>query len=325
MDIAITGATGHVGANLCRILIGRGHKVRALAVNGLDSIKGLDLEIYKGNVLDPDSLDQLMKGADAMVHLAAIVSIKSHDRGEVAKVNVEGTKNVLECAKKHGLKKLIHFSSIHALDNSPRMEPMNESKPLVSRSPLPYETTKSKAESLVRAAMDEGQNVIIFNPTSIIGPNDFKPSLMGQVIIKLYRKQIPALVRGGYDWVDVRDIGEAVANALERNIDKGRYLLSGRWIDLKTLSKLMAEATGRRTPQTVLPVWVARVGVPFMAVEAWLRRSDPLYTNPVLNIIESGNRMISSARAREELDFNPRPLKETVADTINWFKENNYL
>lgn len=325
MVVAVTGANGHVGSNLCRELIKEGHRVKALIYNDKEGLNGLDLETIKGDVLDPDSLAELFDGADIAIHLAAVISIKGRANDRLARINVEGTRNVLGAVKKSSVKKLIHFSSIHALVNSPVNEPMDETRPLALQNPLPYEKTKSKGESLVREAGKNGLEAVIINPTSIIGPNDFKPSLVGQLLIRLYKRHIPAIVPGGYNWVDVRDVCRGAINAIEKGRSGESYILSGQWQSLKEISEIIGTTFHRNTPTLTVPFWLARVGVPFITAWYSMQKQHPLYTQASLDIIQEGSKNIINEKAANELGYISRPLQETIKDTIEFFREKKFI
>lgn len=325
MIVAVTGANGHVGSNLCRILLNAGHKVRALVFMDSEGIEGLPLEKVKGDLLSRDSLDGLLEGSDTVIHLAAVISILGRQNSRLEQVNVDGTRNVIEAARRNGVKRFIHFSSIHALDHSPLDRPMDENRPLASGHPLPYERTKANAEKIVREAAKNGLDAMIVNPTAMIGPHDYKPSLMGQLLIRLYKRQIPALVPGGYDWVDVRDVCRATVDLLEKGERGDRYILAGKWLSLRDLSIILGKVTGRPTPTHTVPYWGARIGVPF--IKAWytMMKEHPLYTSASLDIVKSGSHLITSKKAEDALKYSVRPIEETLADTISFFRKNGFI
>jgi dihydroflavonol-4-reductase len=181
------------------------------------------------------------------------------------------------------------------------------------------------SEKIVREAFGRGLDGLIINPTSVIGPNDFAPSLMGRALIQICKNKLPGLVEGGYDWVDVRDIVSGTVSAIDKGRTGERYLLSGRWLALPDLVKIIARYYETKKNWPILPYWLAELGVPFLKAYAWLRRAEPLYTAESLNIIKHSHRMISCDKARKELGYEPRPLEETLKDTIEWFKNNGYL
>lgn len=324
MKIAITGTNGHVGNNLCRKLLNKGYAVRGLVYNDNTSIKDLDIETVRGDILDPVSLDKLFEGVDVAIHLAAIISIEKNET-ELFKVNVDGTRNVVDACKKAGVKKLIHFSTIHAIEHMPLNEVLDENRPIITFSKIKYEQSKAEGDRVVHELCGKDLEFIIFNPTAIIGPNDFKPSLLGQALIKMAKNQIPMLVPGGYDWVDVRDICDAVINAITLDKSGERYLVSGGWRSLKDLSQIISDVTGRKTPTMMAPVALAKMGLPFIQAWAKIRHEHPLYTKDSLDVLMMSSKRISHAKAEQDLGFKARPLEETVRDSCGWFEEQGYL
>lgn len=324
MKIAITGTNGHVGNNLCRKLLEKGYAVRGLVYHDNISIKDLDIETVKGDVLDPASLDSLFEGIEVVIHLAAIISIDDH-QSELFKVNVEGTRNVVNACKNAGVRKLIHFSTIHAIEHKPLEEVLDENRSIITHSKIKYEQSKAEGDRAVHELCGNELEFIIINPTAILGPNDFKPSLMGQALIKLAKNQIPMLVPGGYDWVDVRDICDAVINAISLNKSGERYLVSGAWRSLKDLSMVVAEATGRKTPQTMVPMALAKMGLPFIYAWSKIRKEQPLYTRDSLDVLSMSNKHVSHAKAERDLGFRPRPLLDTVRDACRWYEKQGFM
>jgi dihydroflavonol-4-reductase len=148
---------------------------------------------------------------------------------------------------------------------------------------------------------------------------------MGQMLLKLYSGKLPFLVPGGYDWVDVRDVAEASANAVTRGCNGESYILSGEWHSLKEIAEVMTQGTGKKIKNIVLPYWMAYTGVPFIKMWSALTRQKPLYTKESLDIIRLANKNIRNEKARKELGYSPRPFSETISDTISWFKENKYI
>jgi dihydroflavonol-4-reductase len=323
MKIALTGASGHIGANLCRKLLEDNHDLRVLTNKFTDSLEGLDLEAVKGDILNMTSLKELAEGAEVLIHLAASISINGDQ--QVLDTNVVGTKNVLDAVRRCQVRRLLHFSSIHALVHQPRDQILDEGRQLAVSDHIIYNQSKALAEELVRHAVASGLDAVIINPTSVIGPNDFKPSLIGQAIIQLYKGKIPALIPGGYDWVDVRDVVAGTISAIENGRTGQSYLLSGHFKTLLELYEEIIVIQGKDKKLPVIPFWLAKVGVPFL--KAWARVSGnrPLYTKESVEILKTSHSNISSKKARKELGFESRPFKDTIRDTIKWFKENGYL
>ena len=325
MKIGVTGASGHIGANLTRILLKKRYSVRVLEHNDKQAIDGLGVEIVKGSLDDKNSLDQFCKDIDVVFHLAARISIGTNSFETLHKINVEGTQNLVKACKREGVKRIIYFSSIHALQHAPLDQPLEESRPLVKDSPQAYERTKSMGEEWIFSQETNDFEVIVLNPTAVVGPIDFKPSLMGQLLIKMYKGNLPGLVPGGYNWVDVRDVAEAASNAITNGKSGEHYILSGNWYSIKNFADLLQQVSGKKIVNMVLPIWLARIGVPFIHLWSVISNQQPLYTNESLDIVGQGNKNILNNKARKELGFNPRPLSESIKDSLNWFKENHYI
>lgn len=325
MTVMVTGAAGHVGGNLVRALLEQGRDVRALVRSDRRALDGLAVEQVEGDVLDPPSLSAACAGMDVVYHLAVKISIQPEEGPQVMQVNVDGTRNVLAACRAAGVRRLVYFSSIHALASTPRDQVFDEDSPLTAPDfPLAYDRSKGEALRLVRAAVADGMDAVILNPTGIIGPLDFKPSHTGQVLLDLYHGRLPSLVGGGFNWVDVRDV-VAGALAAEKLAPAGaQYMLSGAWASIVELGRLAEQATGRRAPRLTSPMWLARVGAPVLGAWARLRGTRPLYTAESLHALRN-HRRVSHARATAAFDYQPRPLAETIADCYDWFRANGRL
>lgn len=325
MKVAVTGANGHVGSNLCRELLLRGYQVRALTHKHTKAIQDLPVELFQGDILDKESLRPFLREVDYCFHLAASISIKGDPDGMVWKINAGGTRNITEIALEQKIKRFLHFSSIHAFQQHPSDEHLDETRPLVGSSGFAYDRSKAEGERTVNQAVKNGLDAIILSPTAIIGPGDPEPGLIGKALLELYYHQIPALVPGGYNWVDVRDVVRGAINAMTIGQVGEKYLLSGTWHSLLDLSQLVAKVTGAKTPQIEMPLWVARFGLPFITLYSHIAGVEPLYTKESLQIIAEGNRLISNEKACRALNFSSRSLEESVRDTFVWFQEQGYI
>jgi len=325
MRIAVTGASGHVGVNLCKSLVELNHEVRAFTHKNTEGLKGLSLETVKGDLLNYHSLKILLKDVDIVYHLAARISISGDYGGTVSKTNADGTKNLVCAASESGVKRFIHFSSIHAFQQKPHDELLDETRPLVESEGFAYDLSKANGERYVLQGIKNGLDAVILSPTAIIGPSDPQPSLVGNAVLQLYNNKIPALVPGGYNWVDVRDVVSGAISAMLNGRKGEKYLLAGHWHSLKEFSQLIHQSSGKRTVQTVLPDWIARLGLPFIKIYSQITNSEPLYTGESLTILCEGNRMISHSKAKNELGFSPRPFVDTIRDLLEYFRINGYL
>jgi dihydroflavonol-4-reductase len=324
MKIAVTGASGHVGANLVRVLRDAGHLVRALVRANRRGLDGLGLEFVDGELSDQASLERAFAGAELVYHLAARISITPGDDAAVEAVNVGGTRNVVAASLAARVGRLVHFSSIHALSPTPHDAAIDETRPLTSGDVPPYDHSKAAAEREVLAGIERGLDAIIINPTAILGPHDYGPSAMGRVLLDLHHRRLPALVDGGFDWVDVRDVVAGAMTAAARAKTGERFLLSGEHRSVRDLAALVEEVTGVRAPRLVSPMWLARVGAPFATAVARIAGRQALFTSHSLHALRNHQRVCHD-KATRELGYTPRPLRETVAAAYDWFREAGQL
>lgn len=324
MNVVVTGAAGHIGGNLVRALIARGEKPRVMVRRDRRALAGLDVEMVEGDVRDRASLTRAFAGAERVFHLAGHISISPSEAALVEEVNVGGARNVAEACREAGVKRLIHFSSIHALSPDPQDTPVDEARPLAERSDLPYDRSKARGEKEILAGVERGLDAVIVNPTGVIGPLDFRPSRMGEVLLALYHGKLPGLVEGGFNWVDVRDVTEGALAAAERGRVGERYLLSGHRLEMRELGALVEEVTGKKAPRFVSPMWLARAGAPIATFFAERGGKRALFTTASLKALRN-HKIVSHDKASRELDYQPRPVRDTIADTFAWFREASML
>ncbi len=333
MIVAVTGATGFVGTNLISDLVEKGHTVRALLHSG-DTAKeslrarlppGADVEFHQGDVLDPGSLLRAFSGAEVVFHLAAQISISRHDAPSVLRVNVEGPKNVAAACLHTGVRRMIHFSSVHAFEVPPHDEPMDETTPLVDGHTAPaYDRSKSLGEREVMRAVDKGLDAVILNPSGIMGPNDHAPSRIGRTLLDFARGRFPMVVPGIYNWVDVREVVSSAISAVENGQRGHKYILAGEVGSIRKLAELVAEAGGKKAPRYSAPLWLLAPVAPVLETVAHLTKTSPLLTPQSIQILQSPCDFRSD-KAMRELGHRVRPLSETVGDAVSWFRERGHL
>jgi dihydroflavonol-4-reductase len=188
----------------------------------------------------------------------------------------------------------------------------------------PYDLSKAQAEREVLAGIKAGLDAVIIRPTAMLGPFDFKPSYLGQALIQLANRKIPALVKGGFNWVDVRDVVHGAILAEQQAPSGAIFMLGGNWHTIRQVAERVADFSGRAAPFFSVPMWLADAFAPVMLKLARFNGTQPIYTRVTLTALR-GNRNVSSARAQRELGYTARPLAETVHDTLTWFQEHNYL
>jgi dihydroflavonol-4-reductase len=325
MKAVITGATGHVGVNLARALLAAGHEVRAIVRKDTRGLEGLDVEKKAARLSDAGELRAAFAGCDVVFHVAAQISIIGADRASVFETNVNGTRNVVSAFRASGARRLVHFSSIEALSAHPLEAPLDEERRyVVNGEGSPYAHSKAQAELHVRRAIDEGLDAVVVNPTAIIGPDDWKPSLMGSALLAFARGTYPMLIDGGFDWVDVRDVAQAAVAAAERAPRGARYLVGNRWASMTEIAGMACAASGARLPRLMCPFPVAQAWAPFAAGWSRLTGRPPNLTPYSLKVLR-GNRLISHERARRDLGYTPRDLEQSVRESIAWFREKGLL
>ncbi len=325
MTTAITGASGHVGAVLSRALLAAGVRVRLLVHEDTRALEGLAAHRVRAELTDPDSLLRAFHDVEVVYHLAASISLDGRHIELLRRVNIEGTRNVIQACLSCKVRRVIHFSSIEALSDLNPQKATDENNPLAGLDDTTlYGWTKAESERLVLEAAAEGLDAVIISPTAILGPFDCKPSHLGKSLLDLYHNRLPALIRGGFNWVDVRDVVAGSLAAQQRAGRGERYILSGTWRSLPEMAALVQKITGRKTPRLALPVWLARSVSRIAGKLPGLSSKYPAFTPDALLAI-SKHRCVSCEKARQELDYNPRPLEVTLQDTFQWFREQGFL
>lgn len=320
--ILVTGAAGHIGNVLVRQLIKGGSRVRALVLPGEDTraLKGLNVELATGDVLDLPSLMKSMQGVDYVFHLAGIISIMPGRDELVREVNIQGTKNILKAAKRCGVKRVLYTSSIHALSRNCEGV-IDERVPFDPENPEgEYDRSKAEASLAVQEAVRKGQDAVIVCPTGVIGPFDFRGSEMGELLRGFMQKKPHVLIEGAYDFVDVRDVARGMILAVEKGRSGEVYILSGEQIKINRLKDLVQKVMGFATATIMIPLSVAKLAAKMTPLYYRLTRQTPKFTTYSLDTV-CGNSVISHAKASRELGYRARPLFKSVIDTIRWWRK----
>lgn len=283
------------------------------------------MEYVIGALPDEASIGLLVQDAEIVVHLAAVISLDDREDEKMFRINTEGSHLLLAAAQRAGVRRFIYLSSVTAYNQAPYDMPMNESRALLSGTAYTYEHSKAAAQAIALSYNGMGMEVIVLSPTAILGPPDEKPSLLGKAIIRIYQGRIPALFPGGVNFVDVRDVAGTIASALTKGVPGQAYLLGGEWASLVTLSNYIGLMKGRKIWLPVIPLWLILAALPVTKLWAAVSGAPPFYTRQsVFNLVYS-NTMIDHSRAETDLLFQPRPLRDTVRDIINWFKQTGRL
>jgi len=322
--ILVTGGAGHLGNVLVRALLERGEKVRILVLPGEDvsSLEGLDCEIVEGNILNPEKLRKAMEGVDLVYHMAALVAITSDKYELMYRVNVEGTRNVIEACRVMGVRRLVYTSSIHALGRPMEGTTVDETVEFDQTNPSgAYDRTKAIASALVQEAAKNGLDAVIVLPTGVIGPYDFRRSEMGEMLLAWMKKQPSISTDGAFDFVDVRDVAEGHILAAASGRSGEGYLLSGTQVTVRDYRQMVQQAAGIRSHEIRVPGWFMKFIAPMAEFFYRLTRTRPRITKYAIETLQS-NSKITCLKAETELGYRRRPLCETVADTVQWWREN---
>jgi dihydroflavonol-4-reductase len=263
-----------------------------------------------------------MQDVDVVFHLASLVSITKDQEELVRKVNVDGTRNVIEAVRDARVRRLVYTSSIHALERPPIGTPVNEALKFDPENAAGvYDQTKAEASLLVKQAASEGLDAVILCPTGVTGPYDFRRSEVGELILSFMQKRITFLVEGAYDFVDVRDV--ATGQILARDYAKSgeTYILGGERIELKLMHDLVKKVTGKDTKVLSFPLPVALIVAPIAELYYKVTKTRPRFTRYSIETVIS-NSEIYSDKAKAELGYKPRSLVNSIADTVRWWWEN---
>jgi dihydroflavonol-4-reductase len=310
-----------------RALLQRGHPVRALARASSDttSLDGLDVEILRGDLLDPASLERALRNCGGLFHVAADYRLWARDPREIGRANVRGTHNILLAAQRCGVRRIVHTSSVATLGLHHDGTTSDEDTPVHLADMIgAYKRSKFLSEALVRRCARAGADIVIVNPAAPVGPRDRKPTPTGRMILDAARGRMPAFVDTGLCIVHVDDVAEGHVLAYERGRRGRRYVLGGENMSLQSILATVAELTDRRAPWLQLPH--AAVLPVAHAAEAWARITGVSPNITVDGVKLARHRMyFSSQRAEAELGWHARPAREALADAIQWFRDNGYL
>lgn len=318
----VTGATGHLGANLVRRLVGDGRRVRVLLRPGSSTaaVDGLDVERTMGDLRDPRSLAAAVDGCARVFHCAAVIATTAGSERQIFETNVLGTRNILAAAARAGVARVVVTGSFSAVGYHPG-RPSDERDPFNPfEKALPYERSKAAMEHECLKAVVEGQDVVIAISCAIIGPNDFKPSRMGRVLIDVANGRMRAYIPGGFEFVAARDIVQGHLLAMERGRPGQRYIFSTEFVTVDTLMAWMEEITGRPRPRLRLPgglmAAIASVASPMQSLIA---PGKPQRLTPGAVRILRMHRRADCTKANQELGYQPTSVKVALRDAYDWF------
>lgn len=322
----ITGANGFLGNNIIRKLEQeKSSEIRAFVLKGesIKSLENLKCKIYYGDVTKKESLASVFENTEGkevfVIHCAGIVYIKSKYNPLVYNVNVNGTKNIVDKVLNINAK-LVYISSVHAIPECDGVitETVDFDPNKVEGL---YAKTKAEAAKYVMDAVKtKNLNACIIHPSGIIGPNDYGNSHLTELVKEVASGKLFACVKGGYDFVDVRDVADGVINACNKNTKGECYILSNKYITIKELSDIICDCVKRKKINIVLPIWIAKIFALFFEIYYNLKKQTPLFTKYSLYTLSS-NANFSNKKAKEELNFKNRDMIDTIKDTIKWINQ----
>ncbi len=315
----ITGANGHLGGTIVRMLNGRPVQVRGLVFGDKKKQDTGSIHYYSGDVREPETLRPLFEGCEDMetivIHTAGIIDISNHVSPELYDVNVNGTKNILALCREYPVKRLVYVSSVHAIPEQKRGNVTGEIRDFSPDAVVGgYAKTKAEATREVRRAAQEGLDAVVVHPSGILGPYDRSGNHLVQMVAEYLHGTLPACVKGGYDFVDVRDVAEGCLLAAEKGRKGECYILSDRYCEIREVLEIAGAVSGKKK-LPVLPLWMAKMAAPFIQLHARRKKRRPLYTAYSLHVLGTGERF-SHKKATEELGYHPRDLKVTIRDMV---------
>jgi len=320
--ILLTGANGHLGANLLRRLLADGAAVRVLLRPGSDNstVDGLEVERVHGDLRDPATLVGATRNCAAVYHCAAQISTVSGGEQDIFATNVLGTRNLLRAALDNGVRRVVVSGSLSAVGHRSD-RPTDESVPFNPfERQLPYAISKAAVEHECLKAVADGLDVVIAVSCAIVGPNDFKPSRLGQVLVNYANGRLHAYIPGGFEFVAARDIVEGHVLCMSKGRAGQKYIFSTEFMTLDALFGLCRDVTGRPKPQLRLPpalmMGLAEVGERVHRYVLPGRRQ--LLTPAAVRMLRMGRR-VDCGKARRELGYLPTSIAEAVHEAYRWF------
>jgi dihydroflavonol-4-reductase len=327
MKAFVTGATGFVGSHVARVLAEQGADLRLLVRSSSDpkNIQQLNADRVVGDLCDPESIDRTMAGCDVVFHVAADYRLWVRDPAQMYRANVEGTRTILQAARKNGVRRVVYTSSVATMGFTVKYNPVDDSSPVSLENMIGhYKRSKYMAEEVALAAGHDGIDVVVVNPSTPVGEQDIKPTPTGRIVVDFLKKKFPAYVDTGLNLVDVRECARGHVAALEKGRSGERYILGGENLTLKQILDKLAAITGLSSPRVRLPYAVALAsGVVDTVVTGVVLRREPRVT---IDAVRMGRKkmFVSSAKAERELGWKAVPVDAALRRAVQWFTENGY-
>lgn len=329
----VTGATGFLGSHVARVLAEQGAELRLLVrpTSDLRNLEGLNADRVIGDLRDPATLEKVLSGCDALFHVAADYRLWVRDPDEMYRSNVEGTRSLLDAARKQGVRRIVYTSSVATMGFTSGLA-SNQGIVADEQSPVGikdmighYKRSKFMAEQVALKAARSGADVVVVNPTTPIGERDIKPTPSGRIIVDFLKRKFPAYVETGLNLVDATECARGHVQALEKGRAGERYILGGENLTLKQILDRLAAITGLKAPTVKLPYFFAlATGVVDEMVTGRLLGREPRAT---IDAVRMGRKMmfVSSAKAERELGWRTVPVEGALRRSVEWFRSNGYV
>jgi dihydroflavonol-4-reductase len=314
----VTGASGFLGWHVARVLLERGHRVRALVRPG-SSVDGLDVEVVSGDLRDAASLERAVAGCGLLFHVAADYRLWAKDPSELYRSNVDGTRNLFQAAQNAGVERVVYTSTVGCI-GVPHGGIGDESKP-VSLEDMAgdYKRSKFLAEQVALEFARSGLPVIIVNPTAPIGDHDVKPTPTGKIVLDFLNGAMPAFIDTGLNVVDVRDTAEGHLLACDRGVPGQRYILGSENLTLAQILQKLASITGGKAPTTQIPWAVAYCAGACSTAWAGVTGKPPRVPLDAVRMAKK-KMWVTHSKADRELGFQPAPAEQALVRAVEWFR-----
>jgi dihydroflavonol-4-reductase len=324
----VTGATGFLGSHVARVLCDQGASLRLLVrpTSNLKNLGGLNAETAVGDLRDPVSLEKAMSGCDTVFHVAADYRLWVRDPQEMYRSNVEGTRSILEAARKVAVRRVVYTSSVATMGFTSNGHPADEDSPVTVADMIGhYKRSKFMAEQVALEAGRSGMHVVTVNPTTPVGEQDIKPTPTGRIILDFLKRKFPAYVETGLNLVDVTECARGHIAALKKGKSGERYILGGENLTLKQILDKLGAISGLPSPSVKLPYAFAfAAAVVDESVSGRILGREPRAT---IDTVRMGRKKMfaSSAKAERELGWKLVPAENALRRAVDWFRGNGYV
>jgi len=312
---------------VARVLAEQGADLRLLVRSSSDpkNIEGLNAERVTGDLRDPASLEKAIAGCEVVFHVAADYRLWVRDPAQMYRSNVEGTRAILEAARKNRVRRVVCTSSVATMGFTLNGKPADENSPVSLEDMIGhYKRSKFMAEVVALEAGREGMDVVVVNPSTPVGEQDIKPTPTGRIIVDFLKRKFPAYVDTGLNLVDVRECARGHVAALEKGRSGERYILGGENLTLKQILDKLAATTGIPSPKVRVPYVVAlATGVIDEVITGHILGREPRAT---IDAVRMGRKkmFVSSAKAERELGWKAGPVDDALRRAVEWFRANAY-